>query len=117
MISNNYKVIFCDVDETLISWTVDKEDCLNTTDERGKQVKVTPLHKNINVVKKLHSMGYDVVVWSRTGPQWAERIRQLVGLEDFTIGSIGKPMYYLDDKDCTDWMGERIHEYEDSTRS
>lgn len=107
---SNYKTVCVDVDKTLVFDTMSKhydpERSLLLTYVNGA-VSITPHTKNIELVKLFYKLGYEVIVWSKTGSDWAEAVCTEVGLRPYVSTYLTKPMYYIDDEECSKWMGQR----------
>lgn len=102
----NYKVIMVDIDETLIIH--DSESPSRLVDFYGRMVGVRPHLSNIALVQKFHALNYSIVFWSRTGADWAKLIVEELGLAALATGYMTKPLFYVDDRACEEWMGERV---------
>lgn len=106
----NHKVITCDCDDTLILW--DKSEYVSqpkvVISYAGYNSEVVIHQKNRNLLIKLAKLGYSIVVWSATGYDWAIEVVKALQLEDYVTLCLTKPSYYLDDKEATTWIGERL---------
>lgn len=96
-----------DVDDTLILW--DKSAYPNAptvTVSFGKHKDtVLAVHeKNVNLLKKFSRLGYQIMVFSQTGADWAKCIIDALGIEQFVDYYGTKPMFYIDDKGADSWM-------------
>jgi len=72
------KSIFVDIDGTLTS--------------RGKLNSVV-----IEYCRRKKAEGFDIVLWSARGREYAEDIATRFGLTNFFTATIGKPGYIIDD--------------------
>lgn len=110
----NDLIVYFDVDDTLVMWKdpiykpqpgaieiVDKTD--------GTRVFLTPHHKHIELLKKYKARGYEVKVWSGGGWAWAESVIRTLGLTEFVDEVSSKPIKYVDDLPCQEWMPNRIY--------
>ena len=106
----DYKTVYVDVDNTLV------QDSLKmgkghpreiVVDYTNGPVWIVPNRKNIELVILFFKLGYKVVVWSKTGADWAELVCKAVGLDRCADIYLTKPMYYIDDEECSQWMGSR----------
>ena len=99
-----------DVDDTLILWDTSKYPDLKEVEVSINDLTATVRinEKNVNLVKKLAKLDYTIVVWSQTGYDWAEAVSNAVGLSQYVSLYLTKPRYYVDDKECQKWMGERL---------
>lgn len=86
------KVLFCDVDKTLIIW------------ESGNQWH--PHEEHIALLRQFKYQGHGVVVWSAGGYEWAERAVYLLGIDDLVDLIVNKPDWYIDDKKVEEFMPE-----------
>lgn len=107
---NSDRVVTVDCDDSLILWNISDYPDLPHILVNGPRGQVTlALHtKNINLVKKLYKLGYEIVIWSASGADWAETIGRAVGLDEAASLYMSKPRYYVDDLPSTAFMGERI---------
>src|SRR3990167_4522800 len=97
------QTIYCDVDDTLVMWDF-KEGSLLIDG-----VCVNPHTTHIEMLKEYKERGYNIVVWSQGGSDWAAAVVKELKLEDIVDLVITKPMVYIDDLHCTQFMGERIY--------
>ena len=109
-IVDNYKVLFCDVDDCLIKYPPEE----GWTDEERKRcvafpsffgaspLRVMPIESTIQEIKKRKEENYFLVLWSQAG---SEHITQVVTALD-AIGYelskyidliISKPLFIIDD--------------------
>ena len=106
--SNN--VAFFDVDDTLIHWTYHPEregEAINIgVGESLLQGRVVPHRVHIERLKRYKIIGNTVVVWSRSGWDWANAVVKTLQLEDYVDIVMSKPKVYYDDKMPNDFMGE-----------
>lgn len=77
-----------DVDDTLVKW---------------KGTSYTPMQKNVNSLIRHHKRGHKVIVWSAGGMEWARKVVQELGLEQYVHMVCEKPRWLLDDKDASEW--------------
>ena len=109
---------FFDVDDTLIMWEYPAEReseaievCIEGTLFYGKGV---PHKRHIEMIKRHKAWGNGVVVWSRSGSEWANAVVKALGLENHVDLVMSKPYYYYDDKPCCKILGE--HRYQDDNK-
>lgn len=110
-IVENEKLLYVDTDDTIGMWNLSDYpakgrvyvSCYNHI------TTIVPNQKNINLVKKFIKLGYGIVAWSATGAEWAKAVFTAVGLDEYVTIYLTKPRYYLDDVECTEWMGQRIY--------
>lgn len=116
--------IFFDVDNTLIMWDPDPNDprivklpSLKTTTvysessgqyvEIHETVNVVPHKHHLDMVKRHKQLGNTVIVWSKSGPQWAQNVVEFFGLTDYVDLVCGKPSCYYDDLKAEEFMVDR----------
>jgi len=49
-------------------------------------------------VKRMHKEGYEIIVWSSRGKQYAKDAAIMAGIDDIADAIISKPGYVCDDK-------------------
>lgn len=91
IIIDSDKVVFVDVDDTLVMWN-------------GANYK--PHQKHIDYVKASKKRGHRIVVWSAGGWEWASTIVESLGLTDYVDLIMSKPAWFLDDKEASHFMPE-----------
>jgi phosphoglycolate phosphatase-like HAD superfamily hydrolase len=94
--------VYCDVDETLFLWKskygkLDDPRCI-TMEVFDAKYKVLPHFKHIDLIIKLKSQGYKIVIWSAGGEVWANEAVDKLGLRKFVDVVLAKPTLYIDDK-------------------
>jgi hypothetical protein len=108
-------VAFFDVDDTLVlyKWPDDRDSEAMDIGIEGSlmQARVVPHRYHINQLKLHKAWGNGVVVWSRSGYDWAKAVIEALGLTEYVDLVIAKPFYYYDDKPCCKILGE--HRYAD----
>lgn len=111
MVIKSDKMLYVDIDDTLAMWDLSEHISipLMTIKCFDKTTYLSPNQKNINTLKKFHKMGYTIILWSHTGAEWAEAIAKELMIEEYVTACMTKPRYYMDDKDCSTWMGQRIY--------
>ena len=104
-----FKTVPVDIDDTVVMWDKSEypENDYITINVYGEDAVLVPNKKNINLIRKLHKLGYRFIFWSRTGEKWARAIATRLNLLDMAVGTMGKPFFYMDDKPADDWM-ERL---------
>ncbi len=106
------QVLCCDVDFTLLMHgKIKKGDkVVQFTDpETGEQKYISVHVPNLKVVTNRLSRGAVIWLWSASGHAWATAAAKALGLhgkKNLVISS--KPIAYIDDKPCQEFMGERI---------
>lgn len=101
-------VAYFDCDETLVF--VDSIPLgvdtvwIQIPDFPGKQVGIHTKH--VQRLKDHKIWGNGVVVWSRSGYQWAKAVVVALELTEFVDVILSKPLYFYDDKKCDQILGE-----------
>lgn len=110
---HNDNVAYFDVDDTLLMWQWPKEmedQVIEIQLDPSRPVaRVVPHKVHIERLLRHKMIGNSVVVWSRSGYQWAQAAVYALGLQDHVDAAMAKPFYYYDDKKCCDILGE--HRY------
>jgi len=86
------KVLFVDVDRTLIVW---EEGCI-----------WHPHKEHLALIEQFWYQNHGIVVWSAGGVEWAEKAVRLLGIEDKVDLIISKPDWYVDDLPAQTFMPE-----------
>ena len=104
---------FFDVDDTLLlySWPTERDGEVIYVGIQGTKfsAKVVPHKEHIERLKLHKAWGNGVVVWSRSGWEWAKAAVIALGLEEYVDAVSSKPCYYYDDKKCCEFLKE--HRY------
>ncbi len=103
-------VVCVDIDSTLIMYepTFVGQEPLFVTDPYDGQVRdVYPHMDHIKLLRRAKARGMAVIVWSKAGKKWAERIVVYLSLGTHVDLVLTKPTFYIDDKPCQEWMGNR----------
>lgn len=105
------RTLYVDVDDTLIihDKSLFPEETHINVACNGRVFTGVPHKKNILMLEKFYNLGYEVVVWSRTGKSWAKAVVEKLGIQDLVESYQTKPDFYLDDKDMAYWMGPRVY--------
>lgn len=108
----NDKSLFVDVDDTLIIY--DPPEHLRSQaiimDNGGFKQEVLIHKKHVELIRRFKFLGYKVVVWSKTGAFWAEKIVKELGLENDVDMVMSKPLYFVDDrKELDAIVGKHIY--------
>jgi hypothetical protein len=103
------KVVYFDVDETLILWNVKlaTELNLNTIFIDGIEFGVHHIH-----VKKLiqhNKNGDEVNIWSAGGTGWAKKVIKYLELESYVTHVLSKPDFYYDDIPMQKFSSKRMY--------
>jgi hypothetical protein len=112
----DYKTVYVDIDETLAM-----ADLSEFPDQLQVEVFysrspmfVVPNEKNINLLIKFWKLGYEVIFWSKTGGDWARAVAEAFDLTYLSKLYLTKPLFYIDDQPCENWMGTRCYRDADS---
>ena len=100
MIIESDKVVFYDVDDTLITWNSSEEledDVITLTDAMGDITEHKVLRKNVISLIEHSKRGHKIVVWSAGGYAWASQAVKLLGLEKYVDLVVSKPTWWYDD--------------------
>lgn len=110
----NRETAYVDVDETLICWAKGKD----IHDPKTKPIEVVNgtlivyLHiNNIELVKNLFTIGWNIIIWSKGGSDHAEKVILAVGLKDYIHAIIPKPTTVIDDKSIAEQAKDWPNDY------
>jgi len=106
------QVLMVDVDFTLLLWgkIAKGEECVQFTDPYTKaQLYVKPHRAHVKILKDRLERGATVFVWSAAGWKWARAALRALNIDHKRLVVMSKPIAYIDDKPCQEWMGERIY--------
>jgi hypothetical protein len=118
------KIVFSDVDDTLLMWNDDKSfasidpqsigivcpfQTRRDPFEEPKIYYLRPNHWTIGKLKDLKAKGYTVVVWSAAGWIWAEAVVKALKIEDIVDLVMSKPDICIDDLPPNEWIRELIY--------
>lgn len=115
LVIRDNNIIPCDVDGTLVR-EIDCSDAAKGLPSvsikhplRGNEVvQRTVMVRNVQLVKDLSTRGRFVHVWSAAGNEWAEAVVRALELQNFVGLVTDKPLGYIDDLECQEFMGHRI---------
>ncbi len=102
-----------DVDGTLIEHIpqspLPKGDIVWVIDTvKGGLIAVKPMKANIRLLEEEFSRGTYVIVWSRSGNQWAKEVIKALDLTKKVHLVMTKPKIYVDDLDVSEWLKDRV---------
>lgn len=116
------KIIMFDVDDTLVEWIHDSR--MNWPDIQARLVEfntpfskisgrdhkyaLLPIEDSIELLINESKRGMFIVVWSAGGYEWAKEVVRGLELEPYVDLIMSKPLGYIDDLACNEWMGQRI---------
>ena len=93
--------IFFDCDDTLVIWEnsdgTSKNKNAVTFRFEGRDFKLVPHKKHIELLKRCKKDGYEVVVWSAGSRKWGEEVIKKLKLTKYVDFIISKPTFYVDD--------------------
>jgi cation transport ATPase len=83
-------VVYVDVDDTLV---------------RSIGTKRIPMPRVIERVKRLHTEGAILYLWSTGGQEYAQATAEELNIAHCFVGFLPKPMLILDDQPVSEWRG------------
>jgi len=103
------KSVFSDVDDTLIMWEPEGGNFKNhpeaiEIDMFGTKKLFLPMWDNIQKLKIFYERGYEVVVWSLSSKEWADKVVDALGIREWVDYCVSKPDFYLDDREVDHFM-------------
>ncbi len=105
---------YFDIDETLISYCGDTfynpEDILLLKNNKVC-VNVTPMRKHIDLMVELKALGFNIIVWSKSGSDHCERVIKLLQIEHLVDMILPKPELYVDDMPFEQQYVKRVFLY------
>lgn len=102
MVKKNGKVVCFDVDETLIYWFYDEdrvdvgEIFIGDTLYQFNEIELERL-------RNFYNSGYEVIVWSQGGKDWAESVCVECDVYEFVDSYMTKPSFMIDDISPEKW--------------
>lgn len=103
VIVRNGRVATFDCDETLVT--------LEPQPDGTRKIK--GIKEHIELLKDFAHRDFFIVVWSDGGYAWAEEVVKTLQLENFVDLIMEKPIWYVDDKEATDWVMKRVYKLPD----
>jgi predicted phosphatase len=104
--------LYVDIDDTLLMHD-DKIEIPDKTRIKmkllGKDYYFIENTQNVETIKEMHKKGFVCVAWSAAGKKWAQQAVKALKLEKYFSHVLTKPMYYLDDKDPSSYMGKNLY--------
>jgi FMN phosphatase YigB (HAD superfamily) len=115
---NSNKLVYFDVDDTLIIWSSTRE-MLGISDQEWASntleigvgdftTTVMPHERHIEFLRDLKCQGCTIMVWSHGGHKWAAEVLKVLDIEMYVDYVMDKPNFYIDDLDASKWMGRRL---------
>ena len=84
----NPKIVFIDVDDTLV---------------RSVGAKRIPMPGVVAAIRQLHSEHVQLYLWSSGGGEYARASAVELGLQDCFVAFLPKPHSYIDDQPVQEW--------------
>ncbi|PCI45912.1 MAG: hypothetical protein COB41_00550 [Proteobacteria bacterium] len=113
---DNELTIFFDVDDSLVMWEGNpyspedgKIKIKDPNDPDTPYRYLYPHKRHVNFLKKCHSRGYSVTVWSNGGWAWAESVVKALGLEEYVAKVESKPIKIVDDLPYNETFPTRLY--------
>lgn len=108
------RVIPCDIDETLVLHEKPLQYARQITIEDplapGKFITLGVNEPMLKIVEDEIERGAFIIFWSRSGYAWAEAVTHELGLVAPHHSIIcTKPVSYIDDKDASEWLKDRVY--------
>lgn len=101
-----------DIDGTLICYGKIKKHhkALSYTCPYTKAQKTVRIHEpHVIIVKERLARGATILAWSASGYAKAEAVMRALGFAGHpNVIIMSKPVCYIDDIDCSEWMGKRL---------
>ena len=103
--------LFCDIDDTLVTFDLSEEDIaagkyVIFNEGMPNQMFGKPHEEHIRTLKRFKGRGFNIVVWSQGGADWAEQVVKALKLEEFVDVICSKPDWFLDDLPAHIFMPE-----------
>lgn len=105
------RTLYSDVDDTILMHNLSDypEEQHVTVTCNGREFVGVPNVKNLNLLVKFYKLGYDIIIWSKTGASWAKAVGAALNLDQYVTHYLSKPDFILDDRDASQWMGPRCY--------
>lgn len=105
------KTLYVDIDDTLLIHNKSEYpvEMHIVVPHNGRVFVGVPHHKNILMMEKFYNLGYDIIVWSKTGAMYAQAVIEKLKISHPIKAVLSKPDFYLDDKGVEEWMGPRVY--------
>lgn len=106
----NHKVVYFDVDDTLVVHDLSsyEGERILELDYGIEPITVGVNQKNVNTLIWCAKLGYSIVVWSKTGGDWAYEVVRALRLSKYVRFCLTKPNFIVDDRPATDWIGNNL---------
>lgn len=101
-----------DVDGTLIDngykWESGAEYVYVKDSITNKEIRCKVNRSMVRLLKEESSRGNYVVVWSRSGKEWAKNVILALKLKAYVKLVMAKPLVYFDDLPVEQWLKDRV---------
>lgn len=74
----------------------------------GEDIKVRINLAMVRLLKEEQHRGGFVIVWSRSGWEWAEAVVEALSLRKYVNVVMSKPVVYFDDTPVEQWLKDRV---------
>lgn len=103
-----------DIDGTLIVNPKPGDDVVLIEDPiGGNKIPMRPNKAMIRLLKEESQRGNYILVWSRSGWEWARNVIQALELTEYLTGDKGiimeKAIVYFDNEDVSAWLKDRVY--------
>lgn len=106
-IIKNDKLLFCDVDSTLIDW--DRPGDPNAIGFKldDTVIDLVPIWSTVDKLRHFKSENYTVVIWSQTGYEWCVEVVNKLRINHLVDVCMSKPTKFIDDLPAFVFMDEK----------
>ncbi len=73
-----------------------------------KRIVVRVHEPNVRLLLEELSRGSHVIVWSRSGYEWAKAVLDAMNIDHERLLVMSKPLVYFDDMEVTEWLKDRV---------
>lgn len=95
-----------EVDGVLTTSTLLQTDIVDPL--TGLYIKVRVNQAMVRLLKEEHHRGGYIIVWSRSGYEWARNVITALRLEQYVHLVMSKPVVYFDDTPIENWLKDRV---------
>lgn len=112
-IHKNERIIPVDIDDTLVMHqkplSYPKQIVVEDPHFPGKFIRLGINEPMVKVLMDEKKRGAHIIAWSRSGYAWAETVLLALNLKNYVDDVYTKPLVYLDDKDVSEWLKDRVY--------